>query len=90
MTILATNSQPGYSSTTILYNKKRFQITCTNGNCYSHLAVNIYTANGLAQIACEYDIQGYVSVGYVENDDKRIKKQEDNIRIAIEYIKLIF
>jgi hypothetical protein len=73
-----------------MYNKKRFHISCENGNAYSHLTVKIYTANGLAQIAHEFDIQGYQLVRYTENDDKRVKMQEDNIRIAIEYIKLIF
>ena len=90
VTILATNSNAGYSSTTILYNKRRFKISCENGNCYSRLKVYMYTANGLAEIAYGSDIQGYQSVNYVWNDDKRVKAQEDNIKIAIEYIKLIF
>ena len=90
MTILVTNSKPGYTSTTIMYNKRRFKISCENGNCYSHLTVYMYTANGLAEIAHADDVQGVVSVNYVWDNDKRIKAQEENIRIAIEYIKLIF
>lgn len=90
ITILATNSKVGYSSTTIMYNKRRFKISCANGNCYSHLRVFMYTPNGLAEIAGGCDIQGSQSVSYVWDDDKRLKAQEDNIKIAIEYIKLIF
>ena len=90
MTILVTNSKPGYTSTTILYNKKRFKISCENGNCYSHLRVYMYTVNGLAEIANGSDVQGVKSVSYCWDEDKRIKAQEDNIRLAIEYIKLIF
>ena len=89
-TILATNSKVGYTSTTIMYNKRRFKITCENGNCYSHLRVFMYTPNGLAEIAGGADIQGSQFVSYVWDHDKRIKAQEDNIKIAIEYIKLIF
>jgi N-acetylmuramoyl-L-alanine amidase CwlA len=90
MTILVTNSKTGYSSTTILYNKKRFKISCENGNCYSHVRVEMYTPTGLAQIANEHDIQGYQYMSYCAENKQRIKAQEDNIRIAIEYIKLIF
>ena len=90
VTILATNSKAGYSSTTIMYNKRRFKISCENGNCYSRLIVYMYTATGLAEIAYASDIQGSQSVSYVWDDSKRIKAQEDNIKIAIEYIKLIF
>lgn len=90
MTILVTNSKPGYTSTTIMYNKRRFKISCENGNCYSHLRVYMYTANGLSEIASGADVQGVVSVSYCWDEDKRIKTQEDNIRLAIEYIKLIF
>jgi len=89
-TILATNSKVGYTSTTIMYNKRRFKITCEDGNCYSHLRVFMYTPNGLAEIAGGADIQGSQSVSYVWDNDERIKAQEDNIKIAIEYIKLIF
>lgn len=90
MTILVTNSKPGYTSTTIMYNKRRYKISCENGNCYSHLNVYMYTVNGLAEIANSADIQGVNSVNYCWDDNKRIKAQEDNIRLAIEYIKLIF
>ena len=90
MTILVTNSNLGYTSTTIMYNKKRFKISCENGNCYSNLRVYMYTASGLAEIANGGDIQGSIFVNYCWDDNKRIKAQEDNIKLAIEYIKLIF
>ena len=90
MVVLATNSNPGYTSMTVLYNKRRYKISCENGNCYSHLRVEVYGPTGLAQIANEYDIQGYERVGYYCNNDERIKGQERNIRVAMEYIKLIF
>lgn len=90
MTILVTNSKPGYTSTTIMHNKRRFKISCENGNCYSHLRVYMYTVNGLSEIANSSDVQGVAPVNYVWDGDKRIKAQEDNIRLAIEYIKLIF
>lgn len=89
-TILATNSKVGYTSTTIMYNKRRFKISCEDGNCYSHLRVFMYTPNGLAEIAHGSDIQGFKSVNYAWDNDKRIKAQEENIKLAIEYIKLIF
>ena len=89
-TILVTNSKVGYTSTTIMYNKRRFKITCEDGNCYTQLKVYMYTVNGLAEIAHGSDIQGVKSVNYVWDDDKRIQAQEDNIKLAIEYIKLIF
>ncbi len=90
VTILATNSKIGYTSTTIMYNKKRFKISCENGNCYSHLNVYMYTAVGLAEIAGGADIQGSKFVNYCWDDTQRVKAQEDNIKLAIEYIKLIF
>ena len=90
MTILATNSNSNYASSTILYNKKRFKIVAENGNCYSRLTIYIYCQTGIAQIASEGDIQGYKWVNYCNKSDERIKEMEDNIKIGIEYIKLIF
>lgn len=88
--ILVTNSRPGYTSTTILYNKKKFKIVCDNGNCYSNLKIEMYCQIGLTLIAIFNDIPGAKYINYCSSNEIRIKEQEENIKLAIEYIKLIF
>lgn len=88
--VLITNSLPGHTATTILYNENKFKISCENGNCYSHLKVEIYCSTGLSFLANEYDIPGYEHVVYHCSNDERVKAQEKNVKQAIEYIKAIF
>ena len=88
--VLITNSLPGHTATTILYKENKFKISCENGNCYSHLKVEMYCSTGLSFLANEFDIPGYEYVAYHGNKDERVKAQEENVKHAIEYIKAIF
>ena len=85
--VLVSNYTPSYSSESLAVSSgNKYKIVAENGNCYSHLKVYKYTHNGVDQIACEYDIPNYKSVGYIWNDDNRIKGNNDNILAAEKYI----
>lgn len=89
--VLVSNESASYSSETIMYNGNKLKIVAQNGNCYSHLNVNVYTKNGdLGQIANEHDIPGYKHVNYVLDESQRLSGNKANIIAAENYIKKIF
>ena len=86
---LISNEKIGYSSETITHKSKRYKIVCKNGNCYSCMAIYLYTENGLGFIANEDDIPKYQHVNYALGDDARINIQRQNMEAAEEYIQKI-
>ena len=89
--VLVSKESKSYSSETIMYNDIKLKIVAQNGNCYSHLDINVYTKNGdLGHIANENDIPGYHYVNYVLDDSERLNGNKANIIAAENYIKKIF
>lgn len=90
MKILVENHKVGYSSEVVSYKNRKFKISCSNGNSYSRVLVNIITDNGLALIADENDIPGCVYISYVSDDESRKANQLVNIGFAEKYVKMIY
>ena len=90
MRTIIENESVGYSSKTIEHNNKKFKIATTNGNCYSHLIIEVYRKDGgLEKIAFEYDIPNYKRVDYIDSDERRLEGQRANIKAAEDYINIL-
>lgn len=91
MKTLVSTERAGYVSETLSFNGMKFKVVSSNGNCYSHLEIFVYTRNyDLSKIACECDIPDYAGINYVWDDDKRLRYGRNNITAAKKYIKKVY
>lgn len=91
MKLLVKNENARYSSEVIRHGGIKFKIVAENSNAYCNLNVYVFTKDGgLELIANRYDIPNALNVDYLDEDEKRKKGNAKNIRLAEEYIKLVY
>lgn len=70
-------------------NTAKFKIECRNGGGNCHLNIYTISANGLGEIANEYDIPGYVRIDGGK-DSVKLNLGEQNLKAAENWIKKVF